>query len=309
MPNFLIVGAPKCGTTSLYYYLKQHPEIFMSPVKEPRFFTSQVIAFPQKGIKDYENEKYMIKRWEDYKKLFSCIKGEKAIGEASVDNLYFHEGVIPIIKDRLGDPKIIIILRDPADRAYSHYLQTVRDVREKLTFEEGLEAEEERRRNNWDFGWYYQAVGYYYDQVRAYLENFSKVKILLMDDLKDDNNAAVEGLFEFLEVDKGFTPDMRFNHNASGVPKKNVFSRTMNYAMIRTRAYYLWVSKYFVLRGGSGPGAGRARMVEYLESVKNKNLEKPEMDPATRKKLVENYFDDINKLEGLINRDLAAWKE
>jgi len=121
LPNFLIVGAPKCGTTSLYYYLKQHPDIFMPTMKEPRFFLSETMNFPHQGIDDRRVDKMIIKNLDDYKKIYLEADQEKARGDASAGNLYFYKKVIPGIKAYLGDPKIIISLRNPLDRAFSNY--------------------------------------------------------------------------------------------------------------------------------------------------------------------------------------------
>ena len=219
LPNFLIVGAPKSGTSSLHYYLKQHPEIYMSPVKEPRFITAQFIKFPLKGIRDDRLEKIIVKSFDEYKKLFSKVKNEKAIGEASIDNLYFYENAIKYIKKYLGEVRIIIILRNPIDRAFSAYQMFVRNLREPLSFEDALKAEQERKNNNWAFGWHYLSVGFYYKQVKAYLENFSQVKVYLFDDLKTDALGVAKDIFMFLKVNMSFAPDVSHIYNISGIPK------------------------------------------------------------------------------------------
>jgi len=103
LPNFLIVGAARSGTTSIWHYLKQHPEVYMSPVKEPRFMTAQFLKFPFRGIGDDKVEKSIVKNFDEYKMLFEKVNDEKAIGEASPDNLYFYEDATRQIKKHLGD--------------------------------------------------------------------------------------------------------------------------------------------------------------------------------------------------------------
>ncbi|MGR3310384.1 MAG: sulfotransferase family protein, partial [Candidatus Brocadiales bacterium] len=172
LPNFLIVGASRSGTTSLYNYLKQHPEVYMSPVKEPRFVIGQQSTkFSYKGIGDEKSEKGVIKTIDEYKKLFENVRDEKAIGEASVINLYFYEDAIKLIKKYLGDAKIIIILRNPVERAFSQYLRLRREYRESLSFEDGLKMEEKRLKDGWLPGWHYTRRGFYYNSVKAYMEN------------------------------------------------------------------------------------------------------------------------------------------
>src|SRR5688572_32259706 len=98
LPNLLIAGSAKCGTSSLHSYLAQHPEIFMSRKKEPRFITSQCTPLPLKGPKDHRVEKWYVKTFPEYTNLFKEAKAHKVIGESSADNLYFYKYSIPVIK-------------------------------------------------------------------------------------------------------------------------------------------------------------------------------------------------------------------
>jgi len=120
LPNFLIVGAAKCGTTSLYYYLKQHPDVFMSEIKEPRFLSNRA-ANPGRGPGDDSIVQSGVRSFDDYLNLFKKSTGMKAVGEASADTLFLFERTIPAIQRYLDDPRIVIILRDPVKRAYSAY--------------------------------------------------------------------------------------------------------------------------------------------------------------------------------------------
>src|SRR5262245_44057756 len=115
LPNFFIVGAPKAGTTSLYEYLRRHPQVYMSPVKEPNYFSyadtvAQNLYHKEKGIE----------QWDEYVKLFEASNGAHAIGEASVSYLFYPE-VPRRLNEKFPDARIIIVLRNPVDRAYSHY--------------------------------------------------------------------------------------------------------------------------------------------------------------------------------------------
>ena len=121
MPNFLIIGAMKSGTTALYYYLEQHPQVYMSPVKEPNFFCSE-----ENSDGDFAT------RLGAYQDLFRDVSGEKAIGEASHCYLYEPEAAARI-QEYITDAKLIAVLRDPVDRAYSHFLHMVRNGSEPLT--------------------------------------------------------------------------------------------------------------------------------------------------------------------------------
>ncbi|HEU24894.1 MAG: sulfotransferase [Mesoaciditoga sp.] len=300
LPNFLIVGAAKAGTTSLSYYLKQHPEIYISPVKEPKFFTAQFLNFPLKGIGDDLVEKHIIKTFDRYKKLFKWATPQrKAIGEASVDNLYYHKGAILQIKKYLGNPKIIIILRNPVSRAFSAYTHLVRDGREYLSFEEGLLMEEKRMAENWEFMWYYKDVGLYYEQVKDYLDNFSDVKIYLTEDLEQKTLEVVKDIFRFLEVDENFTPDTSVKYNVSGIPKKKIYAKISRH--LNTLGSFLERSVNYIF-----PKKG-IKVVGFFEKIRAKEFEKPKMLESTRKSLIEFYKADILKTQDLIGRDLSNW--
>ncbi|MBU0732034.1 sulfotransferase [Patescibacteria group bacterium] len=306
LPNFLIVGAPKSGSTSLFYYLRQHPDIYLSAVKEPKFITSQFLNIPHQGPKDTELEKLFIPDYQDYLELFSGVKNQKAIGESSVDNLYFYKRAIPLIKKYFGNPKIIIMLRNPVDRAYSHYLHHRRDLVEDLSFEEALEAEKERKENNWYFRWYYSDVGFYYNQVKAYLENFSNIKIFLTDDLKEHPQELLSELFQFLEIDDSFSPDVSFKFNVSGAPEKNKKKKALHYLITKQSRWFEFKLKKIIL---TKPYFPKERIIKVVEGAKNRNIKKPEMDPETRKQLQALFRDDILKIQELIGRDLGHWLE
>ncbi|NEO53881.1 MAG: sulfotransferase [Okeania sp. SIO3B5] len=147
MPNFLMIGAPKAGTTSLYEYLKQHPQVYLSEIKEPHFFSFEGRT---QGFNDPSRANFIRKKVtkiEDYKKLFEEVKDEVAIGEASTSYIYIPEAV-ERIKKYVPDVKIIAILRNPADRAFSHYLQHRKNGTEVfLDFADALKEEQDLRKD------------------------------------------------------------------------------------------------------------------------------------------------------------------
>ena len=147
LPNFLIVGAAKAGTTSLFYYLKQHPEIFMPEEKELKFFEYLIIKnkLHYTGPGDNKSLKRVVKTWDEYKNYFKKAKNFKAVGEASVSYLYYTE-TIKNIKKYLGENiNIIIILRNPIERLISNYKYMVMRGREKEDLKKALELEEYRK--------------------------------------------------------------------------------------------------------------------------------------------------------------------
>lgn len=296
LPNFLIAGAAKSGTTAFYYQLKGHPEIYLSPVKEPCYFSSTVLHLPQPGIKD-ELKSY-VKTFEEYCKLFANAGDKKAVGEASADTLYFYEKTIPVIKQVLGDPKIIILLRDPVDRAFSAYLHLVRDNREYLSFEDGLKEEEERIRRDWQCMWHYKNRGMYYRQVKAFKEAFSRVHIVLYEDFRRNPRDVIRQACEFLEVDTSYKPaDTRARYNVSGFPRFRALNN-------------IFLMKNIVQRTARKVGSAiltEDRWAKFRDSVRAKLFVKSPMIPETRAHLQQVFREDILRLQDLLQRDLGHW--
>ena len=301
LPNFLIVGAAKSGTSSLYHYLKQHPKIYMTEKennKETHFFIEPKNIL---GIGPGHYGKGIIINFYNYKKLYQSNTFSKYIasGEASVSYLYFFEQSIPNIIRYLKNPKIIIILRNPINRAFSNYLHHVRDGLEDLSFEEALKSQKKRKEKNWWWGYQFTDLGFYYHQVKAYLDNFDQVKIYLFDDLKKDTLSLVKDMYGFLGVDTSFTPDVSIKYNVSGIPKNKFIHKFLKKPNI-LKSIVKPVVKTLI------PYKERRKVIE---KIKMKNLQKPQIKPETREYLKNLYREDILKLQDLIKRDLSIWLE
>ena len=145
LPNFFIAGVSRSGTTSLYYYMSQHPLIDFPNLKEPRYFSHGSVVLPQKGPGDHTVDQKLVATWDDYCAIYEGLENT-FIGDASSEYLYNYESVIPETLKKLGDIPIILMLRNPVDRSYSAYNNLVRDGRETLPFEQALEKEEERKK-------------------------------------------------------------------------------------------------------------------------------------------------------------------
>ncbi|WP_346862259.1 sulfotransferase [uncultured Draconibacterium sp.] len=293
LPNFLIVGASKSGTSSLYHYLKQHPDIYLSDKqKEGRYFSQMPGNF--KGPGDENITATITKDLESYKALFQTCSEEKAVGDISPEYLYFHEKSIPLIQKDLGpDVKIVLILRSPIDRAYSGYMHFKRDKRETLSFEEGMSMEEERSSEDWIWAWQYRNSGLYHKQVKAYLDKFENVKVIVFDDFENDAKAVLKELCIFLDVDASFGFNTEYKYNVSGNPKSK-----MLYSIESSRGLINFAKKIIpdkVVKAVRNKITGEKQMV------------KTEMNEATRKELIEFYRADILELQNLIQQDLSHW--
>lgn len=292
LPNFLIVGAARSGTTSLYYYLKQHPDISFPILKEPKYFSSLDRSFPQKGPGDSNIDKFIVKDKNVYLDLFNSLVNKK-VGEASPDYLYYHNSTAKSIYDELGDIPIIILLRNPILRAFSAYSYQRRDSREKLGFKEALDIEEKRLKMNYDFMWAYKNYGLYSNKVETFLNTFSNVKIILTDQLKLDSKKILKEVFEFLEVDNNFQVDADIIHNVSGIPKNRFVKFVLNRES-QNGTYIRELFKKYIPR-------------VILEKYSAQNLEKTNISNDDYNYLRDFFKNDVNKLNQIIKQDLMKW--
>jgi hypothetical protein len=295
LPNFLMVGAAKSGTTALYHYLYNHREIFFSKVKEPSFFSAQIFHFPGNGKRD--TLKYFTSTFENYSKLFDQASDQKIVGEASTDTMYFPQ-CIPIIQKYLGNPKILFLLRNPVDRAFSAYGHMVRDNREPLVFEEALKQEEDRIANGWNPSWHYKRCGLYYNQIKSFNGEFDNVKIFIYDDFKIDHLMVVRDVCNFLEIDSTFQPDNRNSEvNVSGAPRIRWFNKI----------FLMKNPVQLAIRKTASKLMGDVAYSRLRETIRKTNLERMTMNPETKAYLTEYFREDILKLQDLIGRDLSTW--
>lgn len=303
MPNFLVIGAQKAGTTALYNHLKQHPQVYMSQIKEPHFFAYEGEKLNFQGPRDLEVMKHMVvSDLGDYEALFAGVSGEKAAGEASAMYLYSKKAP-KRIRHYVPQVKLVAVLRDPTERAYSSFLHMIRDGREPLSdFGEALDVEQERIRENWGPIWHYRRMGFYHEQLSRYYETFEpgQIKVYLYEDLNDDPSGVLRDLYSFLGVDDSFVPDVSARYNASGVPR-NERLHALHHFLLRPNPVKAALKPFLPRKLRQGL---RANLVNTL---RNRNLVKPPLPEEARRRLVEEYREDITKLQGLIGRDLSGW--
>ena len=300
LPDFLIVGAQKSGTTSLHYYLKQHPQIFMPKVKELWFF-SFMDAPPEWVRERAQRGLPTIIKLDDYISYFAKASDSQVMGEACPIYLYKYSDTIRNIKrvyrEKHKDLKIIIILRNPAERALSHFMMNRRqgEPLEDLMEAVKLEVIDRRLEENWSLVYYdYVGFGMYHEQVRAFMEEFPHAKVFLYDEFCVDALKVVREIFAFLGVDKGFTSDVGIRHNVSGDTRFGLLDRLVHAQYPLKRLLKLFV-----------PHEMRQRL---MHKVDEKNIQRKQMPDDIRKELIERYYkDNILKLQKLINRDLSSW--
>ena len=229
LPSFLILGAAKAGTTALYHQLRQHPDVFLSPVKEPSFFAYDGWPVETAGPGDAESARFLVTDLAAYRSHWHGHREESALGDASPVYLYSPSAPASIAR-HVPDARMIAILRDPAERAFSHYLHMRRDGREpEDDFERALDIEAERIAAGWSWSWHYVQVGFYGLQVERYLDRFDprQMRIYLYEDLRRDPRGLIRDVLGFLGVDPGFEPDVSARPNVSGLPRWPAFDRLL----------------------------------------------------------------------------------
>lgn len=285
-PNFFVVGAAKSGTTSLYAGLRQHPDVFMCYPKEPHFFGR---VKPAQELR-WHFDAYT--RRSRYLSLFAKGRGMRAVGEASTSYLW-HPRVPARIRRQVPEARIIISLRDPVERAYSHYLMHVREGVQRLPLYEALQQDLQRSNPRWGISHFYVEKGRYAAQVKRYFQVFGpeRVKTVLFDDLKRDPKLTLLEIAEFLGLDPrpmagidsttGRNPYMaprgRWAQRLTGSTLTRVLGET-----VVPRSVGLFIYRRFLLKSAA----------------------KPPMDPRARQLLVRIYQPEIDELEELLGREL-----
>lgn len=287
LPNFVIIGAAKAGTTSLYHYLKQHPQVFMSEVKEPRFFAYEGDRLAYTGPGDLAKADRFVTTLEQYAALFADAGDARAVGEASP--IYMHsEKACRRMRHYVPDARLLAILRHPVERAYSNFLHMRRDGREPLReFAAAVREEPRRRAAGWAPFWFYMERGRYHEQLQRYYAAFGRERlhVLLHEDLLRNGAAGVRRCYEVLGVDPEFQPDLSRRFNTARVP--------------RSRGLHLLLT-----RPGPLPKLLGKRLTRHLVE---RNLERLPFPEELRPELTEYFREDILRTGDLIGRDLSHW--
>ncbi len=293
LPNFLIIGAQKGGTSALYDALKLHPQIWMSPGKEPAFFAAT------DGVPAFDGPPYRT-RWitdlDVYEALFAGGAQARAIGEASTLYSFWHtDQTAAAIQNYAPDMRLLAILRQPAERAYSAFHFVRQQGMEPLAdFQEALRAEKSRGR--WHPTFRYAQNGKYSIHLKPYFERFprAQIRIYLYEDWNNDPEGVIRDICRFLEIDEMFIPAMAARRNVTRIT--------------RSEALKIFLKRPHPLKALLRPllpARWRKNMVKQMHRWNESPL--PPLNPALRRELTESYRKDILKLQDLIGRNLSHW--
>lgn len=278
-------------------YLQQHPAVFMSRIKEPSYFLFDGDPPAMGGPFDAVRQREMITSWDKYQSLFTPGAHETAVGEASVRYLYSAQACHAIHR-RLPEVKLILGLRNPVERAFSHYrMLHGSGVEPCASFEAALADGPRREREFWFIG-RHRALGFYTEHVQRYIDTFGRdrLHIYLYDDLVADPHKTLRDLFGFLGVDPAFEPDFSVRHNM-GADLRNPLLRGLwrHSRGLRSRLMPLVPTR---LRG---------HLIGFVASRQSRIDARPKLSPETRRALTDGYREEIAALARLIDRDLSAW--
>lgn len=297
LPDFFIVGAPKSGTTAMYTYLKEHPDIFMPQVKEPSFFNT-----------DFYSPSF-IRSKEKYISLFAEVQHESRIGEASPWYLYSKKAAAGI-KEMCDCASIIIMLRNPVDMIYSlhsHYLYNgSEDIKD---FQLALEAEAERKnglnypnsvikKTTFIEKFFYREVGKYSEQIERYMGCFSKnnIYIIIFDEFKENPAKAYKELLQYLKLEDNFQPNFEVVNANKNVKSKRI-QNILNYPPDTARL----IGRSLI------PSQVRHTLYKSIKAFNTRYQPRIQMDSELKRSLKAEFAPEVEKLSKLLNRDLSHW--
>ena len=307
-PNFFVAGVPKAGTTSLHSYLAQHPQIFMSPVKEPMFFGAADLLSPpfRQQFLDYmardpvqlrefleDTESGRGRRFalhpDAYTRLFDGVENETAIGEASIDYFWLPSAA-QAIRERLPEARLIFVLRNPVEKLFSSFL-VARRVDPTLAFRPWF-VEATRPGSRF---WPLSDSARYATHLERFLALFPRehIRVYLFDAYRADPRATVRDICAFLGVDPDHEIDFTQRRNEGVVPRAAGLHR------LRRRLFGAWAPT----RGVPEPARGVLRRLYYRDKGG------AALSPEERGTVVEYYRDEMTRTERLLDCDLSRWRE
>lgn len=308
MPNFFVVGVVKGGTTSLYHYLAQHPDVYLPPIKETNHFAAADIS-EKDFLKGYAQDvnidldKYIkggmketvhiahVNEDRHYQALFSKVKGEKAIGEIS-NSYMICSSSANAIHEFNPDSKILVVLRNPIRRAWSQFLMNLREAKSDAgKFVQELENDHSQSPKGWGINHQYLELGKYSEQLQRYIDLFGKERVMpiFFEDYKKEPKETLRSVCQFLEIDESFEFDFSEKSNASALPRNVGLNKFLVQSGILSAAKKLT------------PKPLRQKLAGALYSDKNM----PTLQAGDEQWLRDYYQKEVEQLSDLLGIDIT----
>jgi hypothetical protein len=301
LPDFLLIGAPKAGTTALHAALSRHPELFLSSPKEPKFFlTEQRPPIARGGPGDVRTIRQQVWRRADYERLFAAAPDGVRRGESTT--LYLGDpDAHRRIRALIPDAQLIAILRDPIDRAHSNWTHLrSAGLEPQADFLTACSLEQQRKAAGWAPFWRYLELGRYGEQLEHLFSVFPREQVLVLfyRELREDPVGTIDRVTTFLGVAPGHVTD---------VPAENV---TVQSTPSAVNAALSWLIRQGFELGQHLPGP----LSELLSAAPLRVLQREQrarspLTPAERIALLPEFEDDIRSLESLLQHELPHWRD
>ncbi len=290
-PNFFIIGEPRSGTTSLHDLLAQHPDIFMSHIKEPHCFSSLDFPSPEDEILNITRDH------SQYKELFANAHGYKIRGESST--YYLADPESPkLLRKQVPQAKLVAVLRDPIERAYSHYLLYNRRGAQEKSFLETVQENIDNPADQQTLVYHIVELGKYHEHISRYLQCFSKeqLHVVLLDDLMKKPKTTLKQIFAFLGVDESPAKEIELGeaHNSYAQPRNPLLGKLMSNKELTNIGLKT---------------IPRPLLRKLRNDVLLKKTKKPPLDPMAKKLLQQTYEPEVSRLEKLLDRDLGVLRK
>jgi hypothetical protein len=289
LPNFIVIGAAKAGTTALHWYLAEHPAVFMTRVKDPSYFAYGTDPEGRLLWGEPEVHRFPVRSLGEYEQLFADASGFSAVGEASTMYLECPQAAARI-RELLPEVRIICGIRHPVDRAYSDYQMYLRGRGQRVDPSRDLTTTADWTRP--DSRW--MRIGRYHDQLARYYEIFPRdqIYLYLFDDLKQEPREAVQAVYRFLRIDPAFVPDFETPHNIGGMPMNLLLERLFSNPGLRSAVWPL------IPR----------RAANWLRRLRTRNMQQaPHLPAHLRQELTRYFRSDIERTSELTSRSLEHW--
>jgi hypothetical protein len=300
-PNLFLIGAPKSGTTSLYEYLRGHPDVFMSPMKEPFYFAPDVVTGPRRRQLRYQADE------QAYLELFAAAGDERWVGEASTGYMVSRRAA-SLVKEFDPAARILAMVRNPV--AVVHALHGERQshrVEDIADFGQALDADEDRRAGrrlpvgSTPLGATYVDTGHFGEQLTRWFDEFGRehVHVIVFDDFATDTAASFEGVLRFLEIDTTYRPSSFGIHNPSHQMRGGLAGG------MRKSRVGRGLRRLGTLLMGEGRATRLAREVRHSRLTRSRSGREP-LSPALRRRLEKEFALDVELLGEAIGRDLTG---
>lgn len=281
LPDFVIGGAPKCGTTALFRYLDQHPDVFTTDPKEPHYFASAPLG--RRVMKGHYSR-------EEYEALFDGRRPSQVSGEGSTHYLHHAEVVAPTLAESVPDARLIFCLRDPVQRAYSHYWFRYSEAGPRTLGGAGSRASFAEFARDPEVG----RMGDYAANLAVFYNHFGReqVLVILLEDFRRDMPHTMRTVCEHIGVDSSFEFDLSSKENATSYPRLTALMPAADWLLLRIAA-----------RTGRHRRVFDARR-RWLFSPR---APKPRVSAHDWAEVSARYRGDVERLADMIGRDLSHW--